>query len=1140
MLPPGAHQDGVQQPPSHEQTGGGGIGQAPQGTHHEPADGGPDFTSPPVMPTAESLDDQLKELQRMQETQMKSLGHSVSVPAAAEVALPPPVSPAAEMQVPNVQSAQGVVINQPPEIQQIPVQPVSQAQPVDTTLQADTSALLYLQDAAQMQQPTPESSLTPEANQALLNLQMLLQPPLDNDQSSNFMEPLVPQNTATEQQVYPAEPAPIRPPKPSHLQSQPVPLPASPTKHTGQQNSTPSSVISTPGSEIPPLGPSVVLDQSSLMRTQHQPPGSIPPELSQELQQNVPPQVQAEIQPDSVLPQGYQSGMVPPQMHQGPPTGFVPPQLQQGLQTELARPPQMQQHQEAGFVVPQMQQGAQTDLVPPQTQQGVINFNVPAQAEPYKAMSVFGEENSIPPEHQQPISPPNSIPTVSQPSQQVTQVQLAEPVSPSSFVNGDNTVTVNTLSRPITSPVQSLSSVGDQRDVISPVEMHRSLDQDASQSPNMTGEPVLPVLPAVPNSQDVPSVYPNYQIELEVQSNVPIERRGAPPISSINEHPISRDEASATASQPPVRQTPSLSSSLTETVPSSVASPQEIQTLTATEQQESLETVPPTIPEQSSVLPPSDSYSATPGPAETTELRLSHGIDTNLRSLPELSNLGGPPNFHGMNINIPPAPLSLPVLSSVPKEITTSLVGAQPSLSSVNVVEMNRLEEEVERQKKQIEEQKRRLQQQDAMVSEKTNQAENYRQQLALLQQQLGQLTSQQHKQEQEKVAASGQQAVLMQLLQQQQGMFSQQQAQIEKLSQVVESHQKEQQDAEIKHRQVFAVEQEQKSNLQSQVLSLTQEMQRLQQQLQAQAQQYQALQLQVYQYHTQIQERDKQLLAFRDQHREIVQKLEQKHQEKVSQLVHQMQELQAIVKKFQEQRIPPSMQQRPHLPPPLQPISAKQQQQQPLQAPLVPQQFQQQPRPPGTPQQLGQSSVPPSPATPLSQQPISSQQQALAQMRPSNYPAQGQTPISQGQIPMSQSHVPMSRQQQHPNINTAAAQWVMHQSGQPIQRQTNEPFISKQQQQQQQMPVGVPQPQQMIPSHSQSQPMLPSQIQQPAVSRGQVHIPPSGQPSLAPDVRRQPSPYAVTGGVQRQQTQQPPGSQMNPQTMSGMCGYSI
>ena len=139
----------------------------------------------------------------------------------------------------------------------------------------------------------------------------------------------------------------------------------------------------------------------------------------------------------------------------------------------------------------------------------------------------------------------------------------------------------------------------------------------------------------------------------------------------------------------------------------------------------------------------------------------------------------------------------------------------------------------------------------------------------------------------------------------------------------------------------------------------------------------------------------------------------------------------------------------------------------------------------------------------------------------------------------MSQSHVPMSQQQQHPNINTAAAQWVMHQGGQPIRRQTNEQFISKQQQQQQ-MPVGVPQPQQMIPSHSQSQPMLPSQIQQPAVSRGQVHIPPSGQPSLAPDVRRQPSPYAATGGVQRQQTQQPPGSQMNPQTMSGMCGYSI
>ena len=48
-----------------------------------------------------------------------------------------------------------------------------------------------------------------------------------------------------------------------------------------------------------------------------------------------------------------------------------------------------------------------------------------------------------------------------------------------------------------------------------------------------------------------------------------------------------------------------------------------------------------------------------------------------------------------------------------------------------------------------------------------------------------------------------------MQLLQQQQGMFSQQQAQIEKLSKATDSHRREQIEAQMKYKQAVAVEQE-------------------------------------------------------------------------------------------------------------------------------------------------------------------------------------------------------------------------------------------------------------------------------------------------------------------------------------------
>ena len=69
-----------------------------------------------------------------------------------------------------------------------------------------------------------------------------------------------------------------------------------------------------------------------------------------------------------------------------------------------------------------------------------------------------------------------------------------------------------------------------------------------------------------------------------------------------------------------------------------------------------------------------------------------------------------------------------------------------------------------------------------------------------------------------------------------------------------------------------------------------------------------------LYQYQTQIQERDKQLIAFRNQLKEIIQNVEQKYQQKVSQLILQMQELQGELKKAKAHR--------QSLPVPIQPMS--------------------------------------------------------------------------------------------------------------------------------------------------------------------------------------------------------------------------
>lgn len=217
-------------------------------------------------------------------------------------------------------------------------------------------------------------------------------------------------------------------------------------------------------------------------------------------------------------------------------------------------------------------------------------------------------------------------------------------------------------------------------------------------------------------------------------------------------------------------------------------------------------------------------------------------------------------------------------------------------------IQMQLLQQSVEDQKKVIEMHK--TEKETYKVREAA-----YRQQIGQLQQQLNML---QQKQDQEKAAASDQHSALMQLLHQQQGMFSQQQSQIEKLSQLDESHRKEYLEVEEKFRETLKAEQGMKASLQEQILQLTQENQKLNQTIQVQVQQVQALQLQLQQYSVHIQERDKQLVAFKDQHKQIVDKLEQRNQQKFALLMQKIQELQLELS--QRPKGPPS------LPQPIQP----------------------------------------------------------------------------------------------------------------------------------------------------------------------------------------------------------------------------
>ena len=149
------------------------------------------MTSPPPQPSASNLEDQLRELQRTQQLQLQQL-----------------LSPSTDQGQPSIEQA-------PSQAENIP--PPSQTAPAN-------------QDVINPAPVMNSEMLAPDANQALLDLQMLLQPP--GEEIAGLSEPIQPMRLdrpdGQENSIVQPPPGPQRPVKPVHLQSQTIVSPSPP------------------------------------------------------------------------------------------------------------------------------------------------------------------------------------------------------------------------------------------------------------------------------------------------------------------------------------------------------------------------------------------------------------------------------------------------------------------------------------------------------------------------------------------------------------------------------------------------------------------------------------------------------------------------------------------------------------------------------------------------------------------------------------------------------------------------------------------------------------------------------------------------------------------------------------------------
>ena len=857
-----------------------------------------DLTTPPAPPTGQSLEEQLQELQRQQQLQLQALNETAGTGSVEGYQSTESVTLTPGMP----QTAPGLPLS---SLQQPTLPPGGQpSEPSDST---PSSATFSPGVAPPVMAPQPGvmGDITTTTNQALLDLQMLLQPP--DDSMSSLATPLQPEMSIQPQETTSQEVTDLAMSLQPEAMEPVTGMGSSELTHAqggiGMGSSSTDAGLPAPLNPTPP--PS-------------QPLSPIPP-----LQSHLPTQPLPPLQsyPPEPLPSFQPLPPMQPLPQQGGPhlSGDQPQQTSTDLSSLTPQP-----------------RGAEIPPQPPQAQESGPNAVWPPQL--------------------QPISSPPITEPISEPS--------TDHLPPVGAGGVDNTLTITSISRPIptpvlsppTSPIQSLEPGQDQ-----PLEQEWNVDMSLRGGSIPATEQQRQNTAWASESRSSEQSDSRLDLQKEDLESSPSTDR----VSEVAEPKggMENENVNLPMSRPQSELHPVLDSTLLPGTADSAHSGSQVSLdLTGT-------TIPPHL---TSIQPLGTPPGATT--LSSAPLDFSHGLDTDLHSLPQLSEMSFQPisAIGSTTLRTPPSVSPLTLETGMPRLSQ----GSSHAMEHIQgLLNSNRILQQT------VEEKSREIEQQKANIADQKSQLENYKQQLLVLQQQLGQVSMQQQKQEQEKATASGQQAVLMQLLQQQQGMFSQQQAQIEKLSKVGDAHRKEQMDMEVKYKQALAVEQEKNSSLVTKNTQQGHELQRLQQQVQTLSQQQQMVQVHLYQYQTQIQERDKQLLAFRNQHKEIIQSLEAKYQQKVTQLVQQIQELQGELKRAKSSH----RQTQSPLHVPMQPTSAAGKTQ--SQSHMTAQQFSQ-----------SQQFLPRLPATPSSAQPQSKPidiltPTSLASPRPHTQPLQPRGP---------------------------------------------------------------------------------------------------------------------------------------------------
>ena len=267
--------------------------------------------------------------------------------------------------------------------------------------------------------------------------------------------------------------------------------------------------------------------------------------------------------------------------------------------------------------------------------------------------------------------------------------------------------------------------------------------------------------------------------------------------------------------------------------------------------------------------------------ADSTADSIESGFTPSMSVLPQSlpSLMGTPINSIDTQVQVlGPPPLSVTTLA---KEASVGLAESPLTSTSLHLENMIVSQQNmIQNQMSQLNEQQEQLKSQTSVIDE--------------LRKELHSLKTRQSEQDKEKTASSTNQAMLMKLLQQQQGLFTQQQSHLDKINKEGEARRQQMTELEMKLRDALAQEQFQNQNLQSQLAQQSKDLQHLHQQLQTVTQQLQGIQGQAQQYLVQIQERDKALSNYRDEHRRIVDGMESQFKHRMQQLTQQLQEIQA------------------------------------------------------------------------------------------------------------------------------------------------------------------------------------------------------------------------------------------------------